>query len=87
LRPTHFRSDHSDRTPLSSGETEDRSWWKTSRELVGPARGLPTRVRANSLERRSAVLPEDCGKKRMRDVPGKPGARRAGIALERRKSP
>jgi len=30
-------SDPSERTPLSSGEPEGRSWWKTSREF-GPAR-------------------------------------------------
>lgn len=69
------------------GRTEDRSWWKTSGELVGPARVRPACVCAKSLERRLAVLPEDGGTKRRRDVPGKPGARLAGIALERQKSP
>jgi prepilin-type N-terminal cleavage/methylation domain-containing protein len=60
-RPSHFRSDHSGRTPLSSGETEDRSWWKTSRELAGPARGPPVRVHARSLEHLCLTSPRSGG--------------------------
>jgi hypothetical protein len=67
--------------------SEDRSWWKTSRELAGSARSLSVRVLAKSLERRPLGLFETLRAKRRRDGPGKPGLRYAGTALERRKTP
>jgi hypothetical protein len=84
---THFRSGKTDGTPLSSGETEDRSLVETSRESGVPAREPPTRALGKALERRTVVLLEGGGVKRRKEGAGKPAPRCAGNALERRKSP
>jgi len=84
---THFRSGNTDGTPLSSGETEDRSLVETSRESGVPARERSTRALGKALERRTVVLPEDGGEKRRKEGVGKPAPRCAGNTLERRKSP
>jgi len=83
----HFRSGKTDGTPLSSGETEDRSLVETSRESGVPAREPPTRALGKALERRTVALPEGGGGKRRKEGAGKPVPRCAGKALERRKKP
>jgi hypothetical protein len=84
---THFRSGKTDGTPLSSGETEDRSLVETSRESGVPVREPPTRALGKALERRTVALPEGGGGKRRKEGAGKPVPRCAGKALERRKKP
>jgi hypothetical protein len=68
------------------GRTEDRSWWKTSREPAGFARDPPVRACVHPLERRPASLPEaGCGKAqegRVREAGLAPCGDRSGEALK-----